>query len=43
MVERVHESDDEFFLFMHKHHMIQYFFSHTTKVVVKGNFKILTP
>jgi hypothetical protein len=42
MAKGVHECDDKYSWFEHKHHMIQQTFSHTSKVVATNNFKILT-
>jgi hypothetical protein len=42
MAKGVHEGDDKYFWFEHKHHMIQQTLSHTSKIVAISNFKILT-
>jgi hypothetical protein len=42
MARRIHVGDDKDSLFMHKHHMIQQTFSHSSKVVPITNLEILT-
>jgi hypothetical protein len=42
MVEGVYEGDDNFFVFKHKHHVIQKTLSHTSKTMATNNLKTLT-
>jgi hypothetical protein len=41
MARRIHVGDDKDSLFMHKYHMIQQTFSHSSKIVATNNLEIL--
>jgi hypothetical protein len=42
MAKGIHEDDDKYSWFEHKHHMIQQILSRVSKIVATSNFKILT-